>query len=55
MIGTSIRVIEYEMKYKNMPAEHSSEDHLGKKEKIYPPMEEKTKRGVGGMPKTSFD
>lgn len=39
-----------------MPVEHISEVYLGKIEKIYPPpMEEKTKRGVGGMPKTSFD
>lgn len=55
MVGISIRVTEYEMKYKNMPAENRNEVYLGKTEKIYTLMEEKTKKEVGGMPKTSFD
>lgn len=55
MVGISIRVTEYEIKYKNMPAEKRSEVYLGKIEKIYPLVEEKTKKEVGGMSKTSFD
>lgn len=55
MVGISIRVTEYEIKYKNMPAEKRSEVYLDKIEKIYPLVEEKTKKEVGGMPKTSFD